>query len=103
MLNPDCTLQDVKDAIQDAKKLALNDTSYNQTAAKNLSKLKLLHKFMELGGEGIDYWGGKIRIDEKYLVSLIVQKWSVIGGNGWWYHYGNPVDLLHKLRGSEDA
>jgi len=103
MINPGCTLQDVKDAIHEAHGLKLSDTSYNQTASKNLHKLKTLHKFMELGGEGVDYWGGKIRIDEKYLVSLVVKKWSVIGGNGWWYPYGNTMDLLHRLRGSADA
>ena len=69
---------------------------------ETLNKLELLLEFMEIGGEGIKYRGGSVEIDTKYLATLSGKKWCVIGKN-WWYPYGNPTDLLHKLRGSADA
>jgi hypothetical protein len=102
MLSSDCTIQDVKNAIHDTRKFIPYDDSFHKTSVKTLNKLELLLEFMEIGGEGIKYRGGSVEIDTKYLATLSGKKWCVIGKN-WWYPYGNPTDLLHKLRGSADA
>jgi len=102
MLSSDCTLQDVKDAIRRTKIATRSDESYNRTETKTLKKLKNLHEFMEVGGYGIIYTHGGVKIDNKYFANLNQQKW-IRYGHHWWSYYNTPTDLLHKLRGSADA
>ena len=102
MLNSNCTIQDVKKAIQKVKEFIPYDTSYNMTSTKTLRKFETLLEFLEADSENVHYLGNVVVIDHKYHASLANRKWKVIG-KGKWYPYSNPVDLLHKLRGSADV
>jgi hypothetical protein len=84
--------------IANARQRVTTDTSYNNTASKNLTKLELTLEFVRLGGDGIRVHQDHLTIDQKYHVTLSGKKWRVFGKNKW-YPYGDPQDLLHKLRG----
>jgi hypothetical protein len=88
--------------IANARQKAVTDTSYNNTASKNLAKLELGLEFLRLGGDGIRVYHDHLTIDQKYHVTLSGKKWRVFGKNKW-YPSGDPQTLLHKLRGSSDA
>ena len=102
MLYPHCTVQDVKDVIQKIQAFMPYDSSYNRTSVKTLHKYETLLEFLEADSENIYYMGDVVVIDNKYYASLVKKKWKHINKRKW-YPYGNPVDLLHKLRGSADA
>ena len=82
---------------QTIRKLS-EDQSYNQTEDKRLRKFKLALEFVELGGDGVEVYPSHLIIDGNFHVTLSNKKWRVLG-KGKWYPYGNPSDLLNKLRG----
>lgn len=88
--------------IATVREKAATDTSYNNTASKNLEKLQLALEFLRLGGEGVKAYHDHISVDGKYHVTLSGKKWRVVGRNQW-YPYGDPLTLLHKLRGTADV
>ena len=99
MLNNEETLLS---QIEIARAKAAKDSSYNNTASKNLAKLELALTFLRFGGDGIRVYQDHLTVDQKYHVTLSGKKWRVFGKNKW-YPYGDPQTLLHKLRGSSDA
>jgi hypothetical protein len=88
--------------IATAREKTITDTSYNNTARKNLEKLELALEFLHLGGDSIRVYHDHLIVDQKYYVTLSGKKWRVCGKNKW-YPYGDPQDLLHKLRGSHNG
>ena len=88
--------------IATVRKKAATDTSYNNTATKNLEKLTLALEFLRLGGEGLKVYHDYVLIDGKYPATFSGKKWRVVGRNTW-YPYSNPLTLLHKLRGTADV
>jgi len=84
--------------IANAREKVAADTSYNNTASKNLTKLELTLEFVRLGGDDIRVHQDHLTIDQKYHVTLSGKKWRVLGKNKW-YRYADPQTLLHKLRG----
>ena len=88
--------------IATAREKAATDTSYNNTASKNLEKLTLSLEFLRLGGDGVSVYHDHLTIDQKYHVTLSGKKWRVLGKTQW-YRYGDPQILLHKLRGTADV
>ena len=99
MLNNEET---VLSELEIARKKAATDTSYNNTASKNVAKLELALEFLRLGGGGIRVYPNYVTVDQKYHVTLSGKKWRLFGKNKW-YRYADPQTLLHKLRGSSDV
>ena len=91
---------EILEAIEKVKAFIPYDDSYNNTGVKRLAKLELALEFSRLKDPNIIILRDEVIIDGKYIATLAGKKWRVRGKRGW-YRYAQPVDLLHKIRGSE--
>ena len=82
------------------KMLAAHDDSYNSTATKNLSKLKILIEFHNAGVVwDFDTYGIRLKNRNPHKRGFIVTfngRWK-LEGTGRWYRYGRPRSLVDKL------
>tara|TARA_B110000208_G_C11751886_1_gene423771 strand:+ start:39 stop:341 length:303 start_codon:yes stop_codon:yes gene_type:complete len=99
MLNNDLVIERIEEAIKTTQAFTQFDDSYNRTSLKTLEKLETALIFAKNGGVGVCVLRDEVIIDGKYIATLYNKKWKVKGTRKW-YPYGNPLDLLHKLRGT---
>lgn len=88
----------IKAQILEAEASVLRDESYNNTASKNLEKLKLALEFAELRDPRIVINKDDVVIDGTFIATLSGRRWRV-QGKAVWYRYNSPSALLQKIRG----
>ena len=71
-----------------------NDWGGGDEYDTELQRIPKLIELIETGVNVKDYSEGLVLLNDKYVVSLVTNKWRVLGKNTWYFHKKNILEFV---------
>ena len=89
-------LTESKKAAEDVERINYNKLQYSNAPRREVTRIKKLIRLLEHNMIIEDYNSSFVLINDRFVVSLISNKWRVIGRNKWYMHKNDITHFVNN-------
>lgn len=89
-------LTESKKAAEDVERINYNKLQYSNAPRREVARIKKLIRLLEHSMTIEDYSSGFVLINDRFVVSLISNKWRVVGRKKWYMHKNDITHFVNN-------